>query len=149
MLFELFFIFLFTLLLVTLLVPVGGYSTHHDRLTGRPASVGDEPEDVDAGIGIWMTMLFFFFILFPLIIAGNAWVGPRGPVFMGVSWGPIVAIGIILALLLATVLPRRPKPKKEPSQEELTQKTALGLFSIVFFFLLIVLFTVIIAGYSW
>lgn len=150
MLLELLFIFLFTLLLVTLLVPVGRYRTYRDRFTGRPVSVGDEPDDVDAGVGVGMAMLFFFFILFPLILAGNVWIGPRGPMFMGVSWLPIVAIGIILALLLAAILPRRPKVNPAPTpEEEDAEETAAGLFGVFFFLLLFVLLAATVVGYSW
>lgn len=148
MLFELFFIFLFTLLLVTLLVPVGGYRTYRDRFSERPVSVADEPDDIDAGVGVGVTMLFFFFIFFPLILAGSAWIGPRGPIFMGVSWGPIVAIGIILALMFAAILPRHPRTDRHPdSTEEVAQKAALGIFSVFFFLFLIFAFSVIIYAY--
>lgn len=148
MLFELFFIFIFTLLLVTLLVPVGGYRTYRDRFSGRPLAVADEPDDIDAGVGVGVTMLFFFFIFFPLILAGSAWIGPRGHVFMGVSWGPIMAIGIILALMFAAILPRRPRAEKNPdSTEEVAQKAALGLFSVFFFLFLIFALSVIIFAY--
>jgi hypothetical protein len=148
---ELFFILIITLLLVTLLVPFGGYGTHRDRFSGRPVSVEEEPDEVDAdaGVGIGVTMVFFFFILFPLIFAGSVWVGPRGPMFMGVSWGPIVAIGFILALMLAAILPRRSKVKRTQSQEEAARETAVGVFGVFFFLLIFVALATVVIGYNW
>lgn len=149
MLFELLFIFLFTLLLVSLLVPVGGYRTYRDRFSGRRVSISDEPSDVDTGAGVGMAMLFLFFILFPLILAGNVWIGPRGPMFMGVSWLPIVAIGIILTLLFAAILPRPPKVDPAKTRDEVAEETVVGLFGGFFFLLLFVALAAIVIGYNW
>lgn len=149
MLFELLFIFLFTLLLVSLLVPIGGYHTYRDRFSGRRVSVSEEPDGVEAGAGAGMAMLFIFFILFPLILAGNAWIGPRGPMFMGVSWLPIVAIGIILALLLAAILPRHPKVNPAKTSDEVAKETTAGLFGGFFFLLLFVTLAAFVMGYNW
>ncbi|MFP4353268.1 MAG: hypothetical protein ACLFRP_09300 [Puniceicoccaceae bacterium] len=150
MLFDILFILIFTLILVALLVPVGGYRTYRDRFDGRRFPAEEEPADpadVGVGAGVGLTMLFFFLILFPLILAGSVWVGPRGPLFMGVSWLPIVAIGVILVLLLAAVLPRESRTGRTRGEEEDLRRTAAGIFGLFFFLLLIVAVTLIVVAY--
>lgn len=150
MLFEILFILVFTLILVTLLVPVGGYRTYRDRFDGRRFPAEEEPADpadVGIGAGVGLTMLFFFLILFPLILAGSVWIGPRGPLFMGVSWLPIVAIGVILLLLLAAVLPRESRTGRTRSEEAEIQGAAAGVFGLFFFLLLIAVVALIVAAF--
>lgn len=147
MLLEIIFIFIFTLLLVALLVPIGGYDIYRRRHPGQRVSVKDEPENVEFGVGVGLAMLFLFFILFPMILAASIWVGPRGPAFMGVHWGPIVAIGIILALMLAAILPRRPRADETQTPEEVVEKSVVGLFGIFFFIFLVFALTMIVIGF--
>lgn len=145
---EILFIFLFSLILVALLVPVGRYGTCRTRVHGRRVPVKEQSGEEFIGVGL--TMLFFFFLIFPLILAANAWITPYGPVYMGVSWVPIIFIGLTLALLLAAVSPRRSKVtpvKLDDSPEEEVQQGALAVFGLMFFFLLILAFSIIIAGY--
>ena len=70
---------------------------------------------------------------------------------MGVSWGPILAIGIILALMFAAILPRRPgtgrKLAEKDKAEEDSQKVALGVFSFFFFLFLVLVFAAVLFGY--
>lgn len=147
---ELLFIFLFTLLLVYLLVPVGRFTTYRTRLYGRRARVTEEEDEPHPEVGVGMTMLFFFLILFPLILAGSFWVTPFGPLVWGIAWVPIVAIGLILALLIAAVSPRgrrhvsvRPARPGEEAEEE---EEGAALFGVFFFLLLVVAIVAVAAA---
>lgn len=139
---EILFILFFTFLLVFLLVPVGGYTTYRDRYGRR--RVEPEPEGGEEEIGIGLTMLFFFLVLFPLMLAGNAWIIPYGPVFMGVTWVPILLLGLFLALLLMAVTPRRPRRNPGSTPDNLEAKQSAGLFGISFFLLLILAMTLFV-----
>lgn len=66
---------------------------------------------------------------------------------MGVHWGPIVAIGIILALMLAAILPRRPRADETQTPEEVVEKSVVGLFGIFFFIFLVFALTMIVIGF--
>ena len=132
---EILFILFFTFLLVFLLVPVGGYTTYRDRYGHKrvePDSGGGDEE-----IGMGLTMLFFFLVLFPLMLAGNAWIVPYGPVFMGITWVPILVLGLFLALILTAITPRRPRRKPGDSPADVEAKASAGMFGISFFLLLI------------
>ena len=141
---ELLFILFFTFLLVFLLVPVGGYYTYRDRY-GRKR-VAPESEGGGEEIGMGLTMLFFFLVLFPMLLAGNRWVVPYGPVFMGVTWIPILLLGLFLALMLAAVTPRRPRGKSTATSDDEIAKRSSPLFGISFFLLMILAVALFFAG---
>lgn len=61
------------------------------------------------GIGL------FFLILFLVMWAGGLWLNPVAPYVWGVSWVPILFIGLIAALLLSVT---ERNPKKENSKTE-------------------------------
>lgn len=132
---EILFIFLYSLLLVFLIVPTGGYTLYRDRY-GRKR-VKSESQTTEEEIGMGVTMLFFFLVLFPLLLAGQRWVTPVGPLFMGIAWAPILLMGVLFSLLIAAVAPRRPrKPRALPPEEEENLKAA-PVFGITFFLFLI------------
>lgn len=141
---EIFFIFLFSLLLVFLLVPVGGYYTDRDR-HGRKR-VAPEPEEGDEEIGMGITMLFFFLVLFPMLLAGSAWIVPYGPVYMGITWVPILLLGLFLALMVAAVSPRRPRRRSKLTPEEEEVPYTAGLFGVSFFLLLVLAVALFVMG---
>ncbi len=146
---EILFILVFSLLLVILLVPVGGVRTHRDRFTGRRVPVEEDAEIEAAGIGVGVTMLFFFLLLFPLILAASVWIGPRGPHLWGVSWAPIVITGILLALLIAAIIPPRSgsvtESASEPEEPVATGVTAV--FGLMFFLLFFAAIVLIVAAF--
>lgn len=72
------------LLLSVLFVPVLGW-----RRTDR-----------DAG-----ALLFFFFLVFVMTWAGGLWITPFGPTDWNVTWIPFLAIGFLVAILLAAAAP--------------------------------------------
>lgn len=140
------FIFILTLFLVALLVPLGRYRTYHSY-TPRVAARDDER--ASEGIGVGLTMLFFFFVLFPLILAGSYWVGPYGPMFMGVSWVPILFIGLVLALLIAALSPRDSRPvtlEENDPEVSATETDLAAVFGITYFILLLTAIALIVAA---
>lgn len=143
---QILFILFLTLILVALLVPVGRYRRYNPQAYRRDIPASDEePEPEDIGIGL--TMLFFFFLLFPLLLAGSFWVGPHGPVFMGIPWVPIVVLGILLALLIAALSPREPKrgPQRTTIPEDPVVATGVAAFFGLMYFLLLFAVVVVIA----
>lgn len=136
-------IFLFSILLVGLLVSVGGYRPRRSR-RGLPVDPDLEKETrATEDVGIGLAMLFFFLILFPLLLAGNAWLTPYGPVLMGVSWLPLVFFGLLLTLLIAAIAPREPGRRRGSKKDsgvdevEVEERAAPTVFGTVFFILLI------------
>ena len=87
------------LILTSLLVPLGRF---HSPRTGERGLIG---------------FVFILFLLFVFTWAGGLWVAPFGPVIFGVTWMPFVLAGLILALILAAVLPRREPPRSEHFRE--------------------------------
>jgi len=147
MILEIVFVFIFTFILVALLVPLGRYRSYHSETYRRQIGTREE-EAASEGIGIGLTMLFFFFLLFPLILAGNLWIGPYGPVFMEVSWLQILIIGLLLALLIAALSPREPRPGTADATdpEDAVSTGVAALFGIMFYILLFAAIGVIIAA---
>lgn len=145
---EIIFIFFLTLILVSLLVPVGRYRRYNPQAYRRDIRTSDEePEAEDVGIGL--TMLFFFFLLFPLIIAGSFWIGPHGPAFMGISWMPIIVLGVLLALLIAALSPREPKTGRQSTtapEEPVVGAGVATVFGLMYFLLLFLIVVVIAAA---
>lgn len=145
---EIVFIFIFTLILIGLLVPVGRYRSYHSIAYRNRVAARDE-EPAPEGVGIGLTMLFFFFILFPLILAGSFWIGPYGPMFMEISWVPIVVLGILLALLVAALSPRERGPVTSSATEP-EERVAAGLsalFGVAFFFLFFAAVAIIVGAF--
>jgi len=138
---EFLFILLFTLLLVILLVPVGGYRTYRTRFRGRRVRL-EEPElsqeEEGQAIGIGMMMLFFFFLIFPLLLLGNVWIAPYGPAFMGISFLPLLIFGLLIALLLAAVLPRENRSELPEDPEAEAGKGIAAVFGVMFFVFLFI-----------
>jgi len=98
--------------------------------------------------GPWGTFWSFFVVILLAMLAADVWVGPVGPYFLsGIYWVPPLAVGLLIALLLAATTPS-PKTrseieveKKEISKEK-SATVALGTFFWILFLLLVVVITV-------
>lgn len=66
--------------------------------------------------GPWGSFWTFFLVLLLVIWAASLWLRPIGPVFWGVSWVPLIFIGLIFALLLAAI------PYGDETEERLTDR---------------------------
>jgi len=100
------------------------------------------------GYGWGMGFFLFFLVLFLVTWAGGIWITPFGPVWMGVPWLSFVLVGLLIALIMATLLPdnRRSDRIRQTGQETETVTTmAVDLF---FWVLMVSLVIVVIIGYA-
>jgi hypothetical protein len=65
----------------------------------------------------WATLVILFGILFLTTWAGGVWLHPVGPAIWGTAWMPFVAVGFVVALLVAAISPRR-RPQTAVQAEE-------------------------------
>lgn len=99
------------------------------------------------GVGFFL----FFLILFLVTWAGGIWITPFGPICWGVSWLPFLFVGILIALIMAALIPdnRRRKIMLEEAGPEARPTTETFIAVDVFFWVLIAsLVAVLIIGYA-
>ncbi len=73
------------------------------------------------GHGWGAGLLFFFVLLFLFTWAGGIWVTPAGPLLVGIPWMSFLFVGLVVALLLAALIPtedRRPRTEEERLRKE-------------------------------
>ena len=91
----------------------------------------------------------FYVVIFLATWAGGLWIMPFGLAVAGVQWLPYLLIGLMVALLIAAVMPDRRETyvRDEGTGERLqaASEIALGAF---FWLLLVVLILAILAGYQ-
>lgn len=101
--------------------------------------------------GPWSSVVAFFLVIFLAAWAGGLWISPAGPVFLGIYWLPILLTAFLVALLLASVPPRRPphvetvSVAKERAREEQTVRRAFDAF---FWAVLVGFAVLIVLGYG-
>ena len=99
--------------------------------------------------GPWGKFWIFFIILFLAIWAAGIWFPKVGPYWGEVYWFPPLAIGILLALILAAATPPSKRPTRnakideEASLPEEPSYLALGIF---FWALILILIATVIIG---
>ena len=99
--------------------------------------------------GPWGSFWTFFVIVLLGIMAADFWVGPVGPYFLSeIYWVPPLAVGLLIALLLAATTPSpKTRSELELQQKEIAKENkataALGTF---FWFLFIALVVLIVIG---
>lgn len=98
--------------------------------------------------GPWGNFWAFFIIILLAIFAADIWISPVGPYWGNTYWVPPLATGLIIALLLAATTPS-PKSRKslETSRKTTGEKSAATALDIFFWFLIIFLVGIIVAGY--
>jgi hypothetical protein len=94
-------------------------------------------------------VLFFFLILFFATWAGGVWVTPFGPAIWGVNWMPFVAVGLLVALLLAAATePSRRSSLHSPAEPATAEAEAVGAtFGLMFWILMIGLLAILLSAY--
>ncbi len=99
--------------------------------------------------GPWGTFWTFFLIILLAVFAADVWVEPMGPYYKDVYWLPPLAVGLIIALLLASTTPSpktrsRLAGKEKENNEEESSALALGTF---FWFVLIFMLVLVVLGF--
>ena len=112
----------------------------------RPRMVGGGD---GAAMAVGSLFLFFFLILFLASWAGGLWLVPFGPLAWEVSWLPMVAVGLFVALLLAAAAASSDRyPGSIGSVDRDTTAAAAAIVFGVFFWILVVaLLAAIGSGY--
>jgi hypothetical protein len=110
------------------------------------------------GPGPLAGFLFFFVLLFVATWAGGLWITPYGPLMWGtVPWLSYVVVGVIIALLLAALIPPVSEPVSaappapgEEIEATTTEKAAAGVgvaLGIFFWLFLLAMIIAIAARY--
>lgn len=101
--------------------------------------------------GPWGGLWVVFIIIFLASWAANLWISPIGPQVAGVSFVPLIIVGLIIAVILAAVsrpVTRNKSPKIEAEQQEPPKEAVNAVTVGVFYWvLLVILIFTIIGGY--
>ncbi|HWB14344.1 MAG TPA: hypothetical protein VG826_34280 [Pirellulales bacterium] len=76
--------------------------------------------------GNWLTAVILFGILFLASWAGGIWLHPVGPTVWGAAWMPFVAVGFMVALLVAAVSAHHRRRTPRDAQEALEAEEVVG-----------------------
>jgi hypothetical protein len=87
-------------------------------------------------------LFVFFLILFLASWAGQLWISPVGPYYLGVSWVPMIVVPIVIAFIL--IAAAGPVDKKANNTDVETSIAAVGIF---FWLLLMILLFSVVVGY--
>ncbi len=96
------------------------------------------------GEGFWASFFFFFMILFLATWAGGTWLVPFGPVAWGFVWLPYLVVGLVIALLLAVLLP---SAKGRRRSAEARAAASAGVMNGFFWALLLLLAVMVVTRY--
>lgn len=99
----------------------------------------------------WSFFLFFL-IIFLASWTAQLWIVPIGPSFLGVSWIPILIVGVFFAYILSLKLAKPVNARKEIIEKQVgvetdEDKTSIA-FGAIFWVLLLILTIAIIIGYG-
>lgn len=95
----------------------------------------------------FVPLMIFFVILFMVVLAGQLWITPFGPVWWGISWLPLFFIALIFAFMLVAAAPF-PNSRKKSVKEEIKEKEATGVAIGIFTWMLIIALVIaIVTGY--
>jgi hypothetical protein len=65
----------------------------------------------------WATAIILFSVLFLTSWAGGVWLHPVGPTIWGAAWMPFLAVGFVIALLVAAISPgHRPRTRLQAEE---------------------------------
>lgn len=72
--------------------------------------------------GPWGSAWTFFLLLFLMLWTVSLYVRSFGPVYLGIAWFPLIIAGVMIALLLAAVLPDANQWRDESLRDTQTGK---------------------------
>ncbi|HEY9164606.1 MAG TPA: hypothetical protein VIS48_00430 [Candidatus Kryptonia bacterium] len=102
--------------------------------------------------GPWGSLLWFFLVVSLFAWAGGVWLVPFGPMWGGMSWLPIVCMGILAALLLTAASPRAPRRRMTAQEEDAKDKAqseSRAVIDVIFWVVIICLLLLAISHYAW
>jgi hypothetical protein len=95
--------------------------------------------------GPWGSFWAFFTIILLAVIAANVWISPMGPYFFeNIFWAPPLAVGLLIALLLAATTPSPVMRSKTDAEKEIAREEAAAVALGTFFWFLIVFLVILI-----
>jgi len=98
--------------------------------------------------GPWGLWWVFLLVLVLATWAGGLWITPFGPPLFGVSWLPMLFVGLIFALLLAAAVPAKPpETHAEAVAQARAEAATAAAFSWFFWVSLIGLAVAILVAY--
>lgn len=107
--------------------------------------------------GPWGSLWSFFLLVVLIVWAASLWISPFGPVYWGVSWGPLVFVALIFAALLASIPASRtarrrkgdvPDRNTRQAADSDEAEAAAGALGFMFWVLIGLLLVGIIVGYT-
>ena len=97
--------------------------------------------------GPWGSFWAFFTIILLAVFTADIWVTPVGPYFGNTYWVPPLAVGLLIALLLAATTPGpKTRSELEAQKKREREEPAVIAFGTFFWFLLVFLLVLIIVG---
>jgi hypothetical protein len=98
--------------------------------------------------GPWGAWWAFLLIVFLAAWVGGVWVRPIGAPLFGVNWLPLLFMGALFALLLASVVPASPpRTRAEAVVRAETEEAVAVAFGAFFWILLVGLLVAVLLGY--
>ena len=99
--------------------------------------------------GPWGSFWSFFAIIFLVVWASDVWVTLFGPYWNEVYWFPPLVVGVLVALLMASVTPRTKPPqgtKTHPPATRFESEAVAVTVGSIFWLLLVLLILSIVIG---
>jgi hypothetical protein len=91
--------------------------------------------------GLWL----FFFIVFLASWAGQLWITPFGPLYLGIAWFPLLITALLFWFLILALIP--PIAPAVPENNAGEKQSAVAAFGAFFWIMLTLLIISVIAGY--
>ncbi len=95
--------------------------------------------------GPWARFMPFFFVIFLGVWAASFWLHPFGPAIEGISWVPMLFIGILISLLLSAALPSHKRKKAEYDKSYAPDRPKGALLAFLWLLVVILIIPILIA----
>ena len=97
--------------------------------------------------GPWGSFWTFFIVILLAVFVADVWVGPVGPFFHdGIYWVPPLAVGLLVALLLAATTPSpRTRSELDLEKKEIAREDSAAVALGTFFWFLFVFMLILVA----
>lgn len=106
--------------------------------------------------GPWDSFFWFFAMIFLFTWGIGSWMVPFGPVGWGVAWTPFVVTGLLMALLLTAVTPRKNRRRTRRGRASGTPgavaqaiESRAETMDLYFWILVVALVCFVLGGWIW